>query len=192
MSNKNTRDMAQVHNALDRFWRELPGEYAIGSEQVDFMERFGEDPATMAGLTRLAIGNSHDPISDPVAAARELNISVGVIPKEVQDKIPARGVWFHDTPVMLVGESSTSPQFRHAVATEIGGLMVCRAAILANKSERQLNRLARKFADAFLYPDAAVQELKHLPSRQRFRDHVEDFGVQGITIIRRLSTVSRV
>lgn len=188
MRNKTSEDWAIAYDALDRFWQSSDDAYQIGDEQVLFMESVGANPIAMAEFTRLMLGNCHDPIDDPVAAAIALKINVGAMPERVQEKIPACAAWFHDTPTLLVAERSNLPQYRHAVATEIGGLLVARTA---SKSTRQHNKRARDFADAFLYPDTAIRELKHAPSRHRYISHSEDFGVPRATILRRLLTVNK-
>lgn len=188
MRYKVSEEMAVAHDALDRFYCDHEDLYQIDKEQLLLLESVGMNPNALAQFTRLVLGNSHDPIDDPVTAAQELKINVGRLPEKIQDKIPACAAWFHETPTLLVSERSNSPEYRHAVATEIGGLLVARAR---RGSIHGHNRRARSFADAFLYPDTAVRELKHAPSRQRYISHSEDFGVPRAAILRRLSTVAK-
>lgn len=181
-------DLAIAHNALDKFYSNNDDLFQIDEEQVLFLESAGINPNAMAKFTRLVIGNSHDPIDDPVKVALALKINVGVLPERIQNTIPACAAWFHETPTLLVAERSNSSQYRHVVATEIGGLLVAR---VGGRNSRQHDRCARSFADALLYPDTAVKELLHAPSRKRYISHSEDFGVPRSVIWRRLLKSSR-
>jgi Zn-dependent peptidase ImmA (M78 family) len=184
-------EWALAFDAADRMYRERIDGAEVSEEQFDFLETIGPDPITLASLARITIGNMDNPIDSMVAVAKRLDLNVGVVPPKAQSKVTVFGSWFHDFPVLLIGEGKTKTSFNHAVAAEIGGLLLCRAAYPDGMKTREFKSHMRDFADAFLYPDSAVRELKYMPSLRRFHDHANDFSVNSVTIFRRLRNIGK-
>lgn len=186
MDKSHSPDWVMVHETADKFYRESPDKIWLSDEQVHTLDSTPAEPSAMAYFARFAIGNNYRPIESTITAARMLNINVIDVPIELQDKVPAYGVWFHNSPVLLVGEAKTKAKFNHAVATEIGKILLARPPKLEGVKGRRLENYSRDFADQFLYPDSAALALKESKSRQLLVTHKQYFDVDSATILRRL------
>lgn len=189
MDHSKSQEWALAFDAADRMYRNRSDGAFIRKEQLDFIESVGPDPNTLASLARITIGNLDNPIGSIVVAAERLNLNVGVVPPKALKKVTVFGTWIHDYPVLLIGEGKNIASFNHAVASEIGGLLLCKAAYIDGQKTHGLKKLMRNFADSFLYPDSAAYELRHMPSIRRLKEHSDDFAVSNATIFHRLRTV---